>query len=178
MWIYLDTPEVYRIADLMDYRGFLRALPILVQSHDLLAFSSYGVRCFDSDGNREDRSGRLRPDIREFFELHQLPPDNTILEERKTLDLYYRDEHPDSFAVLWPADPSLLRELDDMLADSTDYSEFCDHVMGYGSRGELFSFHDAFSGGDLVVSMRVPQPQVAKFCGLLGVTYTIAPYDT
>src|ERR1039457_1414860 len=106
MWIYLDTPEVYRIADLMDYRGFLRALPVLVQSDDFLAFSSYGVRCFDCDGSREDRPGRLRSDIREFFELHQLPPDSTILEERKTPELYYRDEHPDSFAVLWPADPS------------------------------------------------------------------------
>ncbi|HXS67935.1 MAG TPA: hypothetical protein VN761_03775 [Candidatus Polarisedimenticolia bacterium] len=173
MCIYLGTPTHYEIAGITDYRLFLRAVLILVRPEDYLAFSSYGVRCFDHHGNRCDRSERLRPDIREFFEIHQLPPDGRILAERKSLELY-RDEHPDAFAVLWPADLNLMRRLEEMLADSTDYSEFCDHVMGYGPRGELFCFHDAFCGGSLLISTRVSEHQVADFCRQLGVTYEIS----
>lgn len=172
MCIYLGTSTHYEVDGLTDYRRFLRGVPTLVQPDDLLAFSSYGVRCFDIDGVRNDRPGRPRPEIRRFLELHQLPPDVRILEERKTLGLY-RDEHPDAFAVLWPADRDLLRQLEEMLADSIDHSEFCDHVMGYGPRGELFCFHDAFEG-QLLISTRVPRSQVEQFCQLLDLTYEIS----
>jgi hypothetical protein len=173
MCIYLGTPTHYCIANLKDYHGFLRAVPFLVQPDDVLAFSSYGVRCFNHDGVREDRPGRPRPDIREFFERHQLPADKRVLEERRILELD-KDEFPDAFAVLWPADAQLLRELDDLLLNGTEYSELADHVMGYGPRGELFCFHDAFCGGDLLVSTRVPKAKVDEFCLLLGVTYEIS----
>lgn len=173
MCIYLGTPTHYCISDLKDYRGFLRAVPVLVERNDVLAFRSYGVRCFNSDGVREDRPGHPRPDIREFFERHQLAPDKRVLEERRTLE-QDKEEFPDAFAVLWPADAQLLLQLDALLRDSTDYSELADHVMGYGPRGELFCFHDAFCGGDLLVSTRVPKAQVDEFCRLLGVTYEIS----
>ena len=173
MTLVLRTPTHYCIWDLKDYRGFLRAVPILVQPDDVVAFCSYGVRCFNDDGVREDRPGRPRPDIREFFERHQLPPDKLVLEERALL-ADYSDEYPDAFAVLWPAKAHLLQELDDLLRDSTDYSELADHVMGYGPRGALVCFHDAFCGGDLRISTRVPKAQVDEFCRLLAMAYEIS----
>lgn len=172
MCIYLGTPTHYEIDGLTDYRRFLGAVSALVRPDDYLAFSSYGVKYFDSAGNRNDRPGRPRSDIRRFFELHQIPPDSRIRGERKTLELY-RDEHPDAFAVLWPADAGLLRQLEKMLADSISHAEFCDHVMGYGPRGELFCFHDAFEG-QLLISTRVPRTQVDEFCHRLDVVYKIS----
>ena len=163
MCIYLGTPEHYCIAGLSDYKAFLRHVHLLVQPGDFLSF---GYEC-DREGERK------RPDIREFFERHQLPPDKWVLEDLKKFALWPED-HPGAFAVRWPFDPSLLRQLGDLLQDSVASYELCDHVMGYGPRGAMFCFHDAFYGGTLRISTRVPQAQVAEFCGLMGLSYEIS----
>lgn len=50
---------------------------------------------------------------------------------------------------------------------------FCSHVIAFSKVEPLFNFHDAFEGGDLVVSSKVPIVQIQAFCSELRASYKI-----
>ncbi len=156
MWLYVDSPEHYFIEDLCDYRGFLRGIQIFLQPADSIVFSSWASR----------------PDIRALLEQHQLEPDEHVVQERERLAVY-RDDYPDAFAVRWAAKPALLGQLVQQLHDSSENTDFCDHVIAYGARGALLSFHDAFQGDPLIINGVVQEPAIRQFCSALGVTYKL-----
>ena len=134
MWLYVDSPQHFFIENLCDYRQFLRQLHLILQPEDFIIFSSYGSH----------------PDIRAFLEQHQLEPDEHVIHERKRL-ASYQDDHPDAFAVRCAAHPVLLDQLLQLLSASSESTDLCDHIIAYGQRGALVSFHDAFQSDPLIV---------------------------
>jgi hypothetical protein len=40
----------------------------------------------------------------------------------------------------------------------------CDHLIGFKDETSIFSFHDAFKGAEMYVSLEVPQARVEAFC--------------
>jgi hypothetical protein len=156
MWLYVDTPQHYFIENLCDCRGFLRSIQTILNPEDFLVFSSY-----ESD-----------PDIRAFFERHQLTPDEQTVGERKRL-FCHRTDYPQAFAVRWGANPTLLSQLADMLGSGAKCTDLCDHIIAYGSRGALLSFHDAFKSDPLIISGTIPESRVQEFCKLLKVAYRV-----
>jgi hypothetical protein len=53
--------------------------------------------------------------------------------------------------------------------------ECFDHVKGYTGETLLFTFHDAFDRGDLLVSDLIPETVINEFATTLGTTYTREP---
>jgi hypothetical protein len=156
MYIHVDSPQHYFIDNLLDCRGFLSAVQKILEPEDFLVFSSYASP----------------PKIRSFLEQHQLEPDAHVVRERQRLT-YLDDDYPDAFAVRWLAQPVLLDGLARLLTDSSQCMDLCCHVIAYGRRGALFSFHDAFQSDPLIISGIIPESQVREFCSQLGVTYKI-----
>jgi hypothetical protein len=156
MWLYVDSPQHYFIDDLCDYRGFLRQLHLILYPEDSIVFSSYGSR----------------PDVRAFLEHHQLEPDEHVIHERERLAICHQD-NPEAFAVRCAANPDLVNGLLLLLQTSVECIDFCTHIIAYGPRGPLLSFHDAFQSDPLIVSSCIPRPQIEQFCRALGVTYKL-----
>ena len=156
MWLYVDSPQHYQIENLCDYHGFLRALHLILTPEDSIVLSSYGSR----------------PDVRAFLEQHQLEPDEEVIHERERLAIW-RDDYPDAFAVRCAARPTWTDQLLEILSTSKECTDFCDHIIAYGQRGALFSFHDAFKCDPLIVSDCIPKSQIEEFCGLLDVAYKL-----
>jgi hypothetical protein len=156
MWLDVDSPQHYFIEDICDYRSFLEAVHLILQPEDFIIFSSYGSR----------------QDIRAFLEQHQLEPDAHVSDERKRL-ANYPDDYPDAFAVRWVANRALLEQLSQLLKTTEEYTDLCDHIIAYGQRGALLSFHDAFTSDPLIVSSSIPKSQIEWFCELLGVNYKL-----
>jgi len=156
MWLYVDSPQHYFIEDLYDYRGFLRAVQVILQPEDVIVFSSYSSR----------------PDVRAFLEKHQLEPDGHVIRERKRLAMY-QDDYPEAFTVRCAAQPVLLDQLSQLLQDSSEHTDLCDHIIAYGQRGALLSFHDAFQSDPIIVNDSIPKSQIEEFCRLLRVSYKL-----
>jgi hypothetical protein len=156
MWLYVDSPQHYFVEDLYDYRGFLRAVQVMLQPEDVIVFSSYGSR----------------EDVRTFLEQHQLEPDEHVIRERQRLAMY-QDDHPDAFVVRCAAERVLLDQLAQLLQDSSEHTDLCDHIIAYGQRGALISFHDAFQSDPIIVSDSIPKSQIEEFCRLLQVSYKL-----
>lgn len=54
-------------------------------------------------------------------------------------------------------------------------AECFDHVKGYSGETLLFTFHDAFDGGDLLVSDSISENAIREFATMAGRTYTREP---
>jgi hypothetical protein len=160
MYLGIDTPQHYFIEDILDFVGFLDAVQHLLDPEDCIVFSSYGSR----------------PDVRAFLEVHQIEPDERVMRERDRLVLY-QGSYPEAFAVRCVASPAFRNDLAELLRTCSDSTDFCDHIIAYGARGELFSFHDAFQSDPLLVSEVVPASGVAEFCRVLGVTSKLQPRE-
>ena len=155
MWLYIDSPQHYLIENLCNCIGFLRGIQRILEPEDSLVFSSWGSP----------------PGIRALLERHQLAPDEHVVQERRRLA--GNDHYPDAFVVRWVAAPALLSQLADFLGTSFECSEFCDHIIAYGRRGALLSFHDAFQSDPLIVSGVIPESVIREFCEPFGVTYRL-----
>ena len=161
MWLYVDSPQHYFIEDLCDYRGFVRGVQLILYPEDVIVFSSCGSRA----------------DVRALLEQHQLEPDEHVIHERRRL-ASYRDDSPNAFAVRCTADPIFLDRLSQLLETIVESADFCSHIIAYGERGALLSFHDAFESDPLIVSSHIPRPKIEEFCALLRVSYKLQDRKT
>jgi hypothetical protein len=153
--LFYDT-EVYRIDDILQPEPFFRNLHLLLGDEEC----TLGLFC---DLPNEAVKGWIRKSP--GFEV---PKEYDF---RTTYEKFYRKDFPDGAVVYLHATPEVLGELTDLASSVQEPYELCSHVIAFGSRGSLFSFHDAFATDEMLLSIGISAERVAAFSSALGLPY-------
>jgi len=159
-----DGDALYVIENIRAFNAFFRCLATLVDRDSIVI----GIGCYGPDPRVSKWFDSLpkmavpKPlDYRVFFELHQ-------------------QAYPKGGAHYFPATASALEKLVH-LASLVDSPELlCDHILAFSEQKAIFSIHDAFDGGPMLISRSVPVERIDKFSLAMGLPFKIVrnpPYD-
>ena len=153
----IDRETVYCVEGLLDSANFFENLGRLVPREDwTLGIGSYDLapnvwNWLDSQSKSEVR---MEYDFRRLFDIH-------------------RDGYPLGGAFYLPPKIEILAQLGEFVSEceSTEFS--CDHVIGFDDGGGIFSFHDAFQGGRLLISPSIPRENIEDFCSHINAPFSL-----
>jgi hypothetical protein len=157
MEAFIDYKMVYCVADFLDAGNFFRNLPTLLSREDwTIGIGSYNLApavrtWFDSQSQKEIPR---EYDFHRLFEIH-------------------RDDYPLGGAFCLPARVEILTQLEKFAIDCKSSEFSCDHVIGFDKDGALFSFHDAFQGGRLLITPMILKRNVEKFCSEINASFNL-----
>jgi len=158
MNLLLDFEQHYVVEDILDHRGFVDALHLLLRPTDIVVFGTYGSR----------------PDIHAFLSAHQITPDIFVLSARRHFEIW-KEEYPDGTAFGLPADPVILSRLVALLGPESDPTDLCDHIVAYSAEFPILCFHDAFKSDPCYISSRLPLMKVEAFCDSIDRAFSLRP---
>lgn len=145
----IDSPDQWVLSGIVSPQKFFDALELILPSGSVL----YAEGC------------DIRPWVVDIYERNAVTDITAV--RRDTISPIPQMYH-------FSFSPGVIEELCEVTANR-EASELFDHIKAYKNRTLIFTFHDAFSGGELVINGDVDESKVAAFCNKTEGAYSKRP---